>query len=422
MPQKALFIETPRWGNFGHVFLVPSGGLSERECLELQGHYYKQPCGSDYISVSTDVRQRLDNGTVRDGTEFVVLTGIDANRCSNVGAVQDVLRGMFARVDGLIATHANNHFGRSIVIELPELDTWLQHPVLNAVPNATFDGGSQKMNNGKTARSANTDLPFFRRYWIWLLVICLLSIIGVGFVAFRKYIIRDSGGDKGVVVQNEFEIDRLAKEIKCAKIDVKNDLKNCGFDDADLNDISSQLVARSGYGKYFAVDNTKFAQFSSIENNLKILIGKDVMSESEGIIIIKNKVKAIRISIVNIISMKNKIISMKNKNNSYIDDGYNAKGYEQPINFLSKILNNTVVFNNKDFLLECLLSVDDLELLNTVINFSYIELGANRNAGFQRNLENFKKVDSPKSEPGTLTGDVLKCYSDLKKAVFGNDD
>jgi hypothetical protein len=417
--QKKLLIETPRWGNIGHLFLVPSGGLSEMECLELQWHYYKQPCGSDYISVSADVKQRLDNGTVRDGTEFVVLTGIDAYRCSNVAAVQDVLRGMFSRVDGLIATHAKNHFGRSIVIELAELDTWLQHPVLNAVPNATFDGGSQKMNKGKTARSANTDLPFFRRYWIWLLGLCLLSIIGVGFIAFEFF--RNSSGGNGnssggnVGGQNNSEIERLAKSINCATIDVQNDLKGCGFDDADLNDISSQLVSRSGYGKYFAVDNTEFAQFSGIENNLKILIGKDVKSESEGIKEIKEKLKHIKDSIININNFSNNSLGVIKRT---LDDDNVNDNNRQPFKFVDVIKRQKINFNGKNILANCFLSLDDLKLLSIVGNLTFSELGADKSADFVSKLEKLRKVNPPIGDNDDDAAVVLKCYLDLRKALL----
>jgi hypothetical protein len=284
----------------------------------------------------------------------------------------------------------------------------LQHPILNAVPNATFDGGAQKMNKGKTARSANTDLPFFRRYWIWLLGFCLLSIIGVGFVAFRKYIIRNSGEDKGVVVQNDSEIDRLSKAINCNVFDVRNDLKNFGFDDADLNDISRQMFERPGYGKYFAVKN--YDQSFSLEEYMRVLFDKEVDSGNDAVNIIKKRLDNIKISIGNINNSKSKIDEVKRV-------GVHKSNKVQ-IAFLGKVLAQKIVFNSSKVSSNCFLSVDDLEVLRIVVDLPFSELGANASDDFSRKLDALRKLDSPKDNIGK-TAEVLECYSKLRKSLLG---
>jgi hypothetical protein len=315
---------------------------------------------------------------------------------------------MFSRVDGLIATHAKNHFGRSIVVEMAELDTWLQHPVLNAIPNATFDGGSQKMDKGRTARSANTDLPFFRRYWIWLLGLCLLTIVVVVFVAFRHYNFGKSTKGEGVVVQKDPEIDRLAKAINCNVLNVRNDLKNLGFEDADFNDISRQMVDRPGYGKYFAVKN--YDQFSSLEEHMRVLFDKEVNSGNDTINIIKKRLDSIKISIGNINNAKSMIDQVAGVGGS--------KSNEVQIAFLGKVLAQKIVFNSSKVSSNCFLSVDDLEVLRIVVDLPFSELGANASDDFSRKLDALRKLDSPKDNIGK-TAEVLECYSKLRKSLLG---
>ncbi|MFO0954178.1 MAG: hypothetical protein U0835_24085, partial [Isosphaeraceae bacterium] len=76
-----LFAETPRFSNEGHRFLVPVGESPPESVLaDFARAAIEGGPGANYLAATRRATQVLENGTVRVGSELLVLAGLDVAR------------------------------------------------------------------------------------------------------------------------------------------------------------------------------------------------------------------------------------------------------------------------------------------------------------------------------------------------------
>ena len=133
-----LIVETPRGGDLGHRFLSSPGHGVESEIAILANEANRNLIGSNYIAVSQTVRQTLANGTIRNGTECIILAGIDmpAIQGAKQDQVIDQLNQLFPKLDNLIKSINWSLDNRSTVIVCKELQSWLDHEAFRDLPAA----------------------------------------------------------------------------------------------------------------------------------------------------------------------------------------------------------------------------------------------------------------------------------------------
>jgi len=138
MSGPLLIIETPRAGDYGHRFVTSSASLSESEIARIADEANRNPLGQTYISVARQTRQVLRNGTVRQGTERIILEGIDAAQLaqSQLDGLNHALAGLFPLVENLAQTIDWKSGEMNAVIVRPELRQWVARPEFQGLPLA----------------------------------------------------------------------------------------------------------------------------------------------------------------------------------------------------------------------------------------------------------------------------------------------
>ena len=118
MTGLSLIVETPCAGDSGHRFLSSSPDLSESEVTRIVTEANRIPVGPTYISVSREARQMLKNATVREGTERIILNGVDVGTLtpSDINSVEADLTDLFSPLRALAETMDWQSSERSTVI------------------------------------------------------------------------------------------------------------------------------------------------------------------------------------------------------------------------------------------------------------------------------------------------------------------
>ena len=126
-----LYAETPRAGQYGHRFLVPEGvSVSESEVVAAFSSTKEGVSfGRDHIAVGRKVKQLSQSGTIRDGLEVIVLTGLNSATLPDCRFNQlvEVLRRHSLSLESLILTGINwsNVLQDTIIVPSPEMRDWL---------------------------------------------------------------------------------------------------------------------------------------------------------------------------------------------------------------------------------------------------------------------------------------------------------
>ena len=126
-----LYAETPRAGQYGHRFLVPEGvSVSESEVVAAFSSTKEGVSfGRDHIAVGRKVKQLSQSGTIRDGLEVIVLTGLNSATLPDCRFNQlvEVLRRHSLSLESLILTGINwsNVLQDTIIVPSSEMRDWL---------------------------------------------------------------------------------------------------------------------------------------------------------------------------------------------------------------------------------------------------------------------------------------------------------
>lgn len=133
-----LIIETPRGGDFGHRLLSAPGFGNEWEIARIADAANRNLMGEDYLAVSRPAQQILANGTIRNGTDTIVLAGIDIKA---IGfklqqQIRDHLDHLFPKLDELIKeVHWSAESGSTMIFR-KELNDWLNEDLYRNIPLA----------------------------------------------------------------------------------------------------------------------------------------------------------------------------------------------------------------------------------------------------------------------------------------------
>jgi len=194
-----LFAETPRFSNEGHRFLVPEGnGLSESLLGAFARAAYQNKPGANYLGASRQATQALENGTVRVGSELLVLAGLDVARLTLAQALA-AQRWLHARLEGLGDVEPAKS-GRRLVIERPMLNQWLDDPQLAQLPTTDWEGGPREI------RSTHGDAdsrPGLGRTVLLVLVASHLAALLLGVKATSLRSLLSPSGARAAINQGE---------------------------------------------------------------------------------------------------------------------------------------------------------------------------------------------------------------------------
>jgi len=144
MKRVFLIVETPRAGDFGHRFLVPSWIRDEHLVASIAEDAARNPEGKCHVAVIRSTEQRLKSGPVRISSESLILAGIDGERLTpaQLEKVRVGLGCLWDQVDSLLPRL--KRFGlssRAILLNCDEIDEWAQHLPLAELPNARLPTG-----------------------------------------------------------------------------------------------------------------------------------------------------------------------------------------------------------------------------------------------------------------------------------------
>ena len=197
MAGLCLIIETPCAGDSGHRFLSSSPELSESEITCIATEANRVPVGATYISVSREARQLLKNSTVREGTERIILDGIEIGRLQppDINSLKAALTSLFSPLQALAETMDWKSNERSTVIVRSELQDWIDHPKFRDVPLMTTMVNS--VQSGRDAASTRERMSLARRV-VWAAAIGATAMLLIATVILVGRILsRD--GDPGPV-------------------------------------------------------------------------------------------------------------------------------------------------------------------------------------------------------------------------------
>ena len=218
MTELSLIVETPNAGNVGHHFLISSSELMESDVVQASANASQYAVGPTYISVSRQKRQTLDNQTVREGTERIILFGVETSelKAKQLESLKELLTQHFDSLQLLLDATDGNINERLAMSVFPEMGKWLQHPGFQELPIARsfrkhdvqLQEVSSPAENGRR----------YRAWWKPALIVSCLFLGGLIYFDFgdegevRPPISEDEGQNKTV----EF----FAKEWACSPGDV----------------------------------------------------------------------------------------------------------------------------------------------------------------------------------------------------------
>ncbi|MBU0484325.1 MAG: hypothetical protein KKB30_07410 [Proteobacteria bacterium] len=128
MKKPFLIAETPRAGNRGHRFIVPTGLEISSSDLELFFQKAtRQNRGRNFLSVNRQVKQLLTSGSVRTGTETLMLAGIEtaALNPQEIDNLDKTLQKRLIDLEQLVTTEINwEKDGQNTMVIRKELTDW----------------------------------------------------------------------------------------------------------------------------------------------------------------------------------------------------------------------------------------------------------------------------------------------------------
>ena len=222
MKRKFLIVETPRAAEFGHRILVPAEIRDERLVAAIVEDAARNPVGRWHVAVSRPTEQRLSSGSVRSGTESLIVAGIAGERLNKDQRERVItgLKELWVEVDSILPRLAE--FGlssRAILVNCDELDLWLRGLTLSDLPNA----------NLPTADSSVSDV--WKRWLKPIVLVGLALILISGLLWFRFWGPGDTSispkrpgvvrsGPRDVRADVRRQLDELAKRWGCKPRDV----------------------------------------------------------------------------------------------------------------------------------------------------------------------------------------------------------
>ena len=135
-----LIVETPRGGPFGHRFIMPPESSLAHEEVELLFQKASQGHMDGFLAVQHMVEQHLPNGSIREGPETLLLTGIKASALEQyqIKTVTDILCQKLVELDRLVTRTINwEEVGNSTIIVRRELLDWWENDLSPALPAST---------------------------------------------------------------------------------------------------------------------------------------------------------------------------------------------------------------------------------------------------------------------------------------------
>jgi len=191
MTGLCLIIETPCAGDSGHRFLSSSPDLSESEIARIATEANRTAVGAEYISVSREARQLLKNATVREGTERIILSGVDVGTLTptDIDSIKTALTELFSPLQALAETLDWQSSERSTVIIRSELRDWIDQPKFRDVPLITTSANSFHSSN---YAASPRERRSFARPIVWaaatsaVAVLLIATAILVGMILSRN--------------------------------------------------------------------------------------------------------------------------------------------------------------------------------------------------------------------------------------------
>ncbi len=218
MSKLSLVFETPNAGNAGHHFLVSSSDLMESEVVQVSASASRNPVGPGYISVSRQVRQTLINQTVREGTERIILLGVETAELQEkqFESLKELLSQHFDSLQ-LFLDATDRHFNERLAVSVfPEMGKWLQHPGFQGLPIAKSFRKPDVLSQEVSTPAEND-----RRYRAWWIPALIVSCLFLGGLIYYNF--GDEGGVRPPIPEDEGQtrtVELLAKEWACSPGDV----------------------------------------------------------------------------------------------------------------------------------------------------------------------------------------------------------
>ena len=129
MASPFLLAETPRSGPFGHRFIIPPDIALLSTEVETYFHKASHGPGSDFLAVTHQVKQHLPNGAVREGSETLLLAGVETKGMNDkqVNHVKQALCKLLPELDKLVTNNIDwEEAGQQTLIVRDELADWLR--------------------------------------------------------------------------------------------------------------------------------------------------------------------------------------------------------------------------------------------------------------------------------------------------------
>ena len=152
MKKAFMLAETPRGGPYGHRFIIPPD--SNLKSSEVEDYFQRASQGSskDFIAVKREVEQRLPNGAIREGTETLLLTGINVPKLAQhqLFEIQQILAKRLSDLEQLVTRHINwEEVGNNTIIIRNELTEWWKLDAATSVsPQKTKDRADKDIQTG----------------------------------------------------------------------------------------------------------------------------------------------------------------------------------------------------------------------------------------------------------------------------------
>jgi len=207
-----LFAETPRAGGEGHRFLIPAGShVSEVMLGEFAHSASLERFGGNYLAVARKVPQVLGSGTIRTGTEILVLIGVDVARLNGVQALSltGLLDERVSELDGLLSNRSIGETKRCLVIERGELDDWLHDPRLEHIPTTSWSEGPRPVCPDRPTLHPGRPRPRFRTWKAFAVGLMIGFALWLPFTAIRPERTQpmDSGPFSAVPIRRGSSVD-----------------------------------------------------------------------------------------------------------------------------------------------------------------------------------------------------------------------
>ena len=208
-----LIVETPRGGEAGHRFLTSRDDMGESEVALTAAAASQNAVGRTYISVSRQVTQRILNGAVREGTERMILVGLDVGRLrpEQIEQVKSELTTLLPSLDNLIESMDWPSDNRSSVIARMELRHWVASEAFGHLPLADLTVA------GSTPKSVPSPRSPQKRLLIGTLSFVLICVGMFWLFSGRQDSQTGNGNDQEphLPLTNEERLEKLASEWQC---------------------------------------------------------------------------------------------------------------------------------------------------------------------------------------------------------------